>query len=117
MLDYVAMDVKAGLSKYPELTGCEDTQAIARSIDMIKRSAADYEFRTTIIESLHGKEQMEEIGGMIGSARRYVIQPFVPRDGLPDAQLRGHPRTSPDHLEEMAELMREIAEEVLVRGA
>ena len=76
-----------------------------------------YEFRTTIIEPFHTDAEMLGIGELIRGAKRYVLQPFVPRDDLPDATLRTTPRTSPDRLEELAAKMRPFAEDVVVQGS
>jgi len=116
MADYVAMDVKAGASRYPELTGFAETDSIAKSIEFIRKKAADYEFRTTVIEGLHNDSQMLEIGAMIQGARRYVLQPFVPRDGLPDAVFENMPRTAPDRLKQIEMLIADCADEVRIRG-
>ena len=116
LLDYVAMDIKAGASKYADLTGWIDLATILESIALIRTQARDYEFRTTIVEPLHDDEQMREIGEMIGGARRYVIQPFVPREGLPRAEFETVPRTSPDALERIGRLMQPCAAQVLIRG-
>jgi pyruvate formate lyase activating enzyme len=116
LVDYVAMDLKAAPSRYGELTGCEDTGAISRSVDLIRSQARDYEFRTTIVESFHDNRQMTELGDLVRGARRYVLQPFVPRDDLLHPGFREEQRTSPDRMRELADLMRHYAGEVQVRG-
>jgi pyruvate formate lyase activating enzyme len=117
LVDYVAMDVKAGHSGYAELTGFSGTHDIQASIDLIKERAADYEFRTTVIEPFHDDGQMEEVMRMIAGARRYILQPFVPRDSLPDPALAATPRTPPARMQDLHARMRETAEEVVLRGA
>lgn len=116
LVDYVAMDVKAGLSKYPELCGFEDTERIRRSMDVIRRKARDYEFRTTLIESFHSDEQVGEMGDLVSKSRRYVLQPFIPKEDLPDVTFRSLTRTSPDRLVEVRNRLAGCADEVLVRG-
>jgi pyruvate formate lyase activating enzyme len=116
-VDYVAMDIKAGRSEHARLTGHDRYEDVIESIDLIKKQAADYEFRTTVIEAFHTEEQMVEIGRHIEGARRYVLQPFVPRGDLIDAELRRVPRTSPDYLSALRTLMEAHAEEVILRGA
>jgi hypothetical protein len=56
------------------------------------------------------------IADTIQGAKRFVLQPFVPRDDLPDPAFRREPRTPPDRLALLADLMRPCAEEILVRG-
>ncbi len=116
LVDYVAMDVKAGLSGYPALTGFDDVERLRTSIDLIKDSAADYEFRTTVIESFHDDDQMVEIAELVAGARRYIVQPFVPSDELPAAVYREETRTSAGRLDAVVALVSGCADEVAIRG-
>jgi pyruvate formate lyase activating enzyme len=116
LVDYVAMDVKCGLSAYPQLTGFSDTDKILRSIELIRAKARDYEFRTTVIESVHTDEQMDEIYRMIEGCRRFALQAFIPRDDLPDRHYRALGRTSSARLQELKTRMSGCAEEILLRG-
>ncbi len=116
LVDYVAMDLKAAPSRYEELTGHGDAKAIGRSVDLIRSQARSYEFRTTVIEGFHDDRQMTELGELVSGARRYVLQPFVPRDDLLHPEFRKKRRTSPDRMQELGELMRRYAGEVHVRG-
>lgn len=115
LVDYVAMDIKTGLSMYPELTGYPHADRIADSIEIIRVQARDYEFRTTVIEHLHGKAQMSEIADMIRGATRYVMQPFVPRDGLLDARFEQVPRTPPHRMEALAAHVRPAVQELALK--
>lgn len=114
--DYVAMDVKTELSGYPDLTGFARPDAIAQSVRLIRDKARDYEFRTTVIEGVHTDEVMRGIGELIRGARRYIIQPFVPKEDLLEERWRKLPRTAPDRLAALADLMKPFAETVAVRG-
>ena len=52
LLDYIAMDIKAPFDKYTKITGVGvDIENIKRSIELIKNSSVDYEFRTTVLKS------------------------------------------------------------------
>jgi pyruvate formate lyase activating enzyme len=115
-LDYVAMDVKAGPDRHAELTGFSDVERIRESIALIRESGVAHEFRTTLIEPFHDDEQLEQIAAMVAGARRYVLQPFVPREEMPDPGYRALLRTAPDRLAEAQRLMDGCADEVLVRG-
>ncbi len=117
LVDYVAMDIKAGLSGYSELTGFKDTGKIRESIQLIMDSGKEYEFRTTVIESVHTDEQMHEIGELIQGVKRYVLQAFVPQDTLPGTEFRALKRTRPERLRQLEKLMAPCADEIIVRGA
>jgi len=64
-IDYVAMDIKCGFSAYPEVVGFPDIGKLEESIRMIQEQANDYEFRTTIIETIHTDEQMLEVAEIV----------------------------------------------------
>lgn len=117
LVDYVAMDVKTGFSGYAELTGYHKTEHIRQSVELIKSSAKDYEFRTTIIDTIHSNEQMDEVKTIINGAKRFTMQAFIPRDDLPSPALRHVARTSAARLYELRDLLTGCADEILLRGA
>ena len=114
-VDYVAMDIKCGPERYPGLTGFSDTAKLTESIGLIKTGDREYEFRTTVIDPIHTDEEMAAIGEWIRGARRYALQPFVPREDLPDIGLRTTPRTSAERMKQLQSLMQSYADEVLCR--
>lgn len=79
LVDYVAMDIKNCLDKYPQTAGLGsiDTESIKKSIDIIKESGIDYEFRTTVTKELHTPQDFVKIGELIRGAKRYYIQNFL----------------------------------------
>ncbi len=77
LIDYVAMDIKAPKQKYKEATGSKiDIKQIQKSIDILKEGKVNYEFRTTMIPKLLGKEDIIEIVRWIGPAKKYFLQSF-----------------------------------------
>ena len=49
LIDYVAMDIKAPLERYQEVCRVAvDTDAIKRSVEILRRGLVAYEFRTTV---------------------------------------------------------------------
>ena len=78
-VDYVAMDIKTSLDEYPVVAGIKnlDVSRIERSVELLKTGAVDYEFRTTVVEPLHHKENFEKIGELLKGCRRYYLQSFV----------------------------------------
>ena len=117
LVDYVAMDVKTGFSGYPDLVKFPDVGKIQASIDLIKTEANDYEFRTTIIETIHTDEQMDEVKKLIHGSKRLALQAFIPRDNLPEKAFRTLPRTTSTRLHELKARLSGSAEEILLRGA
>lgn len=116
LLDYVAMDVKCRLDSYAEFVGFADIGTITDSAELLRTQAIDYEFRTTLLTGFHSDEEMHGIGAIIRPARRYAVQPFIPREDLPESRWCNEARTSPDRLQEAGKLMQVYADEVIVRG-
>jgi len=85
LIDYLAMDIKAPLNheKYNQLAGVEiDLDNIKKSINLIKGSDIDYEFRTTVVTGLLTVDDIREIAREIKGARRYVLQKFRSENSL-----------------------------------
>lgn len=83
LLDFVAMDIKTSLPKYHLAAGVEvDTDLIAESVELIKNSGIEYEFRTTCVPSLVDSGDIEAISRLVGKAGQYTLQQFQPVDTL-----------------------------------
>lgn len=83
LVDFIAMDIKAPLDpeKYEKISGKKSaylTGNVADSIQVLLKADIDYEFRTTVVPSLHTKEDIKEIARMIAGCKRYVLQKFQP---------------------------------------
>jgi len=78
LLDYIAMDIKGPLERYPEITNSLiDTSKIKQSMALIMSSGLPYEFRTTVVNGQLKQDDFVEIGRLIKGARLYVLQKFV----------------------------------------
>lgn len=83
LVDYIAMDIKAPLEKYKEVThSVISPEEIKRSIRMIMNSDIKYEFRTTVVKSQLSKEDIINIGKLIEGAELYILQKFIPSKTL-----------------------------------
>ncbi len=116
-LDYVAMDVKTSLAEYPSLAGWTDTEAICRSLHLLREQARAYEFRSTLIEGVHHADILAAMLPLVEGAVRYVLQPFVPADTLPGKAFRTIPRTSAGFMENAGVIFHDHVQELIVRGA
>ena len=91
LVDYVAMDIKNCLSKYPMTTNCNcDVTKIEQSINILLNSNIDYEFRTTVVKEFHKIDDFEKIGKMIKGAKNYFIQSYQHKDSVIDQGLSAH---------------------------
>jgi len=79
LLDFVAMDIKASMARYHEVVARPvDIDAIQESIQLIKASGVDHEFRTTLVKSQVSPEDLDEIGQLINGSPRFALQRFRP---------------------------------------
>lgn len=79
LIDYVAMDIKNCLRRYPETTGIQnfDVTPIKESVAYLMENHVPYEFRTTIVKEFHTLMDMKEIGQWLQGANAYYLQGFV----------------------------------------
>ena len=83
LIDYVAMDIKGPKEKYGQIAGAKiDIEKIQKSINILKEGKVDYEFRSTIVPSLHMREDIIEMAKWIKGARRYYLQAFLPEKNI-----------------------------------
>ncbi len=120
-LDYIAMDIKSSLKKYKMTISNGQSSAsnknlifnIQKSIELIKDSGIDYEFRTTVAKPLHAPEDFHDIGKMIKGAKKYYIQNFVSSKHIND-----HSKYEPfstAELEESKDIIENYVSEVGLR--
>jgi len=88
LIDYVAMDIKAPMGakaqsskfktqSYDKAAGVKvDLNKIRKSIEIIKDSGIDYEFRTTVVPTVHTKEDIIQIAKEISPAKKFFLQNF-----------------------------------------
>jgi pyruvate formate lyase activating enzyme len=122
VVDYVAMDFKAPLSKYGQATGVPvDTARIEHSIQLLFESQVPREFRTTVVPGLLDEQDLAEMAAYLAHKSpdpghvRYYLQQFVPRNTLDPALLALVPYT-PSRLRALAALARRWLPLVELRG-
>lgn len=115
LIDYVAMDIKNSLEKYPITSGMEnlDVASIEESIDFLIGGALDFEFRTTVVKELHTEEDILKIAERIKGAKKYYLQNFVDSGDLLSENLHAHTKET---LAKMRELALPYVESVGIRG-
>ncbi|MFW5914362.1 MAG: anaerobic ribonucleoside-triphosphate reductase activating protein [Thermoplasmatota archaeon] len=117
LLDCVSMDLKAPLdSRYDLCSGVEaPLEEIKRSISLLMDSDIDYEFRTTLVPTLHGREEVEEIAAFIGGARKYALQQFRPDVTLEERFSALDPFPG-EQMRELAEVAKSYVRKVVIRA-
>ncbi len=83
IIDYIAMDIKNSPEKYAQTAGLKtlDISRIIKSIQLIKESGINYEFRTTVMKEFHSKEDLIKIGEWLKGSEKYVLQNYNPKEG------------------------------------
>ncbi len=82
LVDFIAMDIKTELEyeKYNEITGGILTPKmfddILHTIDIIKKSGIDHQFRTTVLKPYHNAEVIRTIKKQLGNVADYKINGF-----------------------------------------
>jgi pyruvate formate lyase activating enzyme len=116
LVDRVAMDIKAPLERYREVTRSNiDLERIVRCADLLRGSGVKHTFRTTVVPGLVGKDDVVKIGEWLAGAAHYVVQQFVPQTTIDPAYLEVKP-FGRAQLEEMAAAARPYFGEVRVEG-
>jgi pyruvate formate lyase activating enzyme len=119
LIDYVAMDIKASpqnqiyksiLAEGVKLSDIEE------SVKILKNSGVDFEFRTTVVNTIHEKEEFKEIAEWIGGENvKYYLQNFLPTKTI-DPEFE---KIKPFRKEFLEEIIKEISphfKSVILRG-
>ena len=115
LLDYVAMDIKAPVEKYPFITGVQiEKDRIKNSIDLIMNSGVKYEFRTTVVKSQLSYDDFKKIGQLINGADKYFLQKFE-ANKIYDENLRNEKTYSGEEFDEICKILQKYVKSVKVR--
>jgi pyruvate formate lyase activating enzyme len=116
LLDFVAMDIKSHLDDYDKTTNSKaDTERIRLSVDLIRNSGVDYEFRTTAVPGLHKKEDFEKIGKWLEGSKKYVLQAFEDKGKILDPRLKKKTKGKSLDLEKIAKNIEKYFGKVEIR--
>jgi len=116
LVDYIAMDIKAPLEKYDEVAGVKvDKEKIQQSINIIRNSGVDYEFRSTVTPKYFKKGDALAIGKWLKGSKQFYLQQFRPGKTLDKALEKVKPYP-PEKLKEFAKIMKPYLKSVKIRG-
>ncbi len=115
ILDYVAMDIKNAKERYAATVGKEelDVGRIAESVAILKESRIPYEFRTTVVRELHGKEDLAAIGEWLAGARAYFLQAYQDNENVIAGGFSAYGK---EEMEVFAKIVRRNIARVELRG-
>ena len=116
LVDYVAMDIKAPLEKYDQVAGVKvNKKRIQESIDIIRNSGVNYEFRSTVIPKIFKKEDALAIGKWLKGSKRYYLQQFRRGKTLDESYKKMKPYP-PEKMREFVKIMKPYFGFVGLRG-
>ena len=117
LADYVAMDIKSSIANYGKVSGntaCVDK--VCESVEILKKSAVEFEFRTTVTGNLHTVEDFDAIGKWIAPAKRYFLQGFEDSGDVLDKENAGMFTVSDDMLKACLDAVKKYIPEAAIRG-
>ena len=114
LVDYIAMDIKAPVERYSEITGVEvNIEKIKKSIEVIRNSGIGYEFRTTVFPELVRADFLK-IGKYLEGSRNYFLQQFR-KDKILDKNYLKEPYPD-EKLREFCDMLKPFFRNCSVRG-
>ncbi|MHB8107904.1 MAG: anaerobic ribonucleoside-triphosphate reductase activating protein [Candidatus Cryosericum sp.] len=115
LLDYIAMDIKAPLSAYPQIVRAPvKAEDIERSVRLVIASGLPHEFRTTYEGSLLSTQDMKAIAETVRGCAHYVVQSFRPSRAL-DPAMRRLARPNRESLQAIRKLMETAGLPAVIR--
>jgi pyruvate formate lyase activating enzyme len=106
LVDYIAMDVKAPKNKYESLSGVKtDIKKIEKSIEIIRNSSVNYEFKTTFAPDLLTREDIIEIAKWLKGSKRFYLQQFNNEANLISSRLQN---SKPYLKDELIDTLKDI---------
>ncbi|KKR98326.1 MAG: Anaerobic ribonucleoside-triphosphate reductase activating protein [Candidatus Magasanikbacteria bacterium GW2011_GWC2_41_17] len=116
LVDFWAMDIKASFEKYEKIIGCPvNLESIKKSIELIKNSVVDCEFRSTVIHGWHTMEDIVNMAKTIEGAKIFVLQKFIPRERLVNAGFLNQKSLSDADLQKAAKECEKWVKKCVIR--
>lgn len=116
-IDYVAMDIKGSKENYDKCAGVKvNMSKIQESIDLIKGFGVDYEFRLTLVSSLHSEKDLMAIASWLKGSKKFCLQQFQRDFDLLNESYKNTQLYTPDELNDFKKKLEPFFGKVEVRG-
>ena len=120
-VDYVALDLKAPLTEQEYSKACGVSargflDQIREAIQILLWGNVDYEFRTTIVPTLHRVIDVEKICQAVKGCRKYALQNYKSDVETIDARFEGLKPFSTAEMEAFFQAARRIVPNTILRG-
>ena len=115
LIDYVAIDIKNDFSNYSVITGVPNpnTEAIKKSLALLKKFSVDYELRTTIVKEFHTQKNIEKLSEDLKGEKLLYLQKFKLSEGVFNQTLHEVPKVE---AEKFQEILKKNIKNVILRG-
>lgn len=115
LLNYVAMDIKGAPANYQKASGLGaiDLTKISTSVQLLKESNVDSEFRTTVVKGIHKEEEFHEIGKWLMGAKAYYLQAYRENENVME---KGYESFSKQVMKNMEKIAKQYVDRVEIRG-
>lgn len=115
LIDYVAIDIKNDFSNYSVITGVPNpnTEAIKKSLALLKRFSVDYELRTTLVKEFHTQKNIEKLSEDLKGEKLLYLQKFKLSEGVFNQTLHEVPKVE---AEKFQEILKKNIKNVILRG-
>lgn len=117
LIDRITMDVKTSIDFYSKAIGTKtNLKEILQSINLIKHSKIDSEFRTTVVPGIVKKEDIIKIGNLLNKVKKIALQQFQNKDvNLLDKKMAKVKPYSENVLNKFAKILRKNIKNVEVK--
>jgi len=121
LVDYVALDVKAPLTKakYFRATGIDAAEfldMVKETINTLMKSDIDHEFRTTVVPTIHSTEDIEKISKALQGCKRYVLQNFKSEVKTISPEFQNTKPFSSEGMEKLLDVAKTYIKDAKIRG-
>lgn len=105
LIDYVAMDIKAGPNEYEEVVGAKlNFKNIEKSVNIIMTSNLSYEFRSTLVPGLVDETKFLAMAEIIKGAKKWYLQNFKSDTSLVNPKFQGQKSFSAEEMKKFVTL-------------
>jgi pyruvate formate lyase activating enzyme len=116
LVDYIAMDIKSSPEKYEQAAQAKvNMDAIKKSVEMIRASNVEYEFRATVVPKFFDAIDAKAVGEWLKGSKKFCLQQFRPEKTL-DKNFAKEKKYTHEQLHELADIMQQYFEVVEIRG-
>ncbi|SET72493.1 pyruvate formate lyase activating enzyme [Lacrimispora sphenoides] len=115
LLDYVAMDIKAGRENYPKAAGIRGLRMkdIEESAAFLLQGTIPFEFRTTAVKGIHSLRDFIDIGEWLTGCPNYYLQNYVDSDQV---LCPGFQPFSREELNQFLNILKPLIPNAMLRG-